>query len=287
MTLNRNIISVSIIVGLAVAMFAVACAGEPAAPAPTADTVAATAPPPVVTTVPATATVAAPAATPMMEPTAAMQETEAMPATQTAPATEAPTEAPPPAPTAEAMPSGAATVFMLGEGTIARYKVEEVLASTGFKIATGETMDVEGVIAFDADGAVLADESRIAVQAATLQTDSNRRDGYVRNRTLETDTYPEVVFVPTSIDGLPESIADASGLAHLDITGDLTVKDQTREVTWFGDIDLEGDGTVSGAVVVEFTFDDFGMTKPSVAIVLSVEDTIRLEMDLVGTITAQ
>jgi polyisoprenoid-binding protein YceI len=185
------------------------------------------------------------------------------------------------------MPSGGTTVFTLGEGTIARYKVEEVLANTGFKVATGETMDVEGVIAFDADGNVVADESRIAVQAATLRTDSNRRDGYVRNRTLETDTYPEVVFVPTTIDGLPESIADASGHAHVHITGDLTVKDQTREITWDGDIDFPGDGTASGSVAVTFTFDDFGMTKPSVAIVLSVEDEILLELDFTGTVTAR
>ena len=178
-------------------------------------------------------------------------------------------------------------VFTLGEGTIARYKVEEVLANTGFKVATGETMDVEGRIAFDADGAVVADESRIAVQAATLRTDSNRRDGYVRNRTLETDTYPEVVFQPTLIEGLPPPDTVPTGPLEISITGDLTVKDQTREVTWDGTAEFAGDGTVSGAVAVKFTFDDFGMTKPSVAIVLSVEDTIRLELDFVGTVTAQ
>ena len=185
------------------------------------------------------------------------------------------------------MPSGAGTAFTLGEGSIARYRVEEELANTGFFVAVGETQDVAGSIAFDADGAVVADESRIVVQAATLMTDSDRRDGYVRNRTLETDTYPEVVFVPTSIDGLPDSIADASGHVHVHITGDLTVKDQTREITWDGDIDFPGDGTAIGAVAVEFTFDDFGMNKPSVAIVLSVDDTIRLELDFVGAITAQ
>jgi polyisoprenoid-binding protein YceI len=178
-------------------------------------------------------------------------------------------------------------VFSLGEGTIARYKVEEVLANAGFKIATGETTDVAGSIAFDADGAVAADASRIAVQAATLQTDSGRRDRYVRNRTLETDTYPEVVFQPTLMEGLPPPDTVPTGPLEISITGDLTVKDQTREVTWDGTAEFAGDGTVSGVVAVEFTFDDFGMTKPSVAIVLSVEDTIRLELDFVGTITAK
>jgi polyisoprenoid-binding protein YceI len=163
--------------------------------------------------------------------------------------------------------------------------VEEVLANTGFKIATGETPDVAGSIAIDADGVVVTDGSRIAVQAATLRTDSNRRDGYVRNRTLETDTYPEIVFQPTAIDGLPVPLADASGPVEFTITGDLTIKDQTREVTWDAMADFPGDGTVSGTASIVFTFERFGMDKPRVAIVVSVEDEILLELDFVGTIT--
>ena len=183
------------------------------------------------------------------------------------------------------MATDGATVFTLGAGTVARYKVEEVLANTGFKIATGETQDVAGSIAFHADGGVKGEESRIAVQAATLRTDSNRRDGYVRNRTLLTDTYPEVVFQPTSIEGLPASIGDATGPVDFTITGNLTVRDHTREVTWDASADFPGDGTASGLASVVFTFEDFGMDKPRVAIVVSVEDEILLELDFVGTIT--
>jgi polyisoprenoid-binding protein YceI len=186
------------------------------------------------------------------------------------------------------MPStdGSAFAFSLGEGTEARFKVEEVLARTGFKVATGITDEVSGSIVFDANGAV-ADESRIAVQAGTLTTDSNRRDGYVRDRTLETDTYPEVVFEPTAVNGLPVPLINAAGSYEFTITGDLTIKDQTREVTWDAMAEFGADGAVSGLASVEFTFDDFGMTKPSVAVVLSVEDTIRLEIDFVGTLAAR
>lgn len=261
-------------------LLTVACGGStpepaappPAAPATSAPAAVATEAPPAATSAPAATTASAPVA-PTGAPAAA--PTEAMAATE-APAA-SPTEAP-------AMEPGA-TVFNLGEGTIARYRVEEELARTGFFVAVGETTDVEGRITFDADGAVVADESRITVQAATLQTDSNRRDGYVRSRTLETDTYPEVVFQPTSIDGLPESLADASGPVDIVIDGNLTVKDQTRPVTWNGTAEFAGDGTASGSVAVEFTFEEFGMDKPSVAIVLSVDDTIRLELDFAGTVT--
>ena len=71
------------------------------------------------------------------------------------------------------------------------------------------------------------------------------------------------------------------------ITGDLTVKDQTREVTWDATAEFDGAGNVSGMASVEFTFEYFDMDKPSVAVVLSVDDTIRLELDYVGTIAEE
>ena len=264
---------------LIAALLTVGCgsASEPPAAVPAAPATSAPALP-TETRAPAMAETPAPTAAPTGTPTMRVEATApaaAMPATQ----------APAAPPTAEPVVAGEATVFTLGEGTIARYKVEEVLANTGFKIATGETSDVAGSIAFDVDGNVVSQDSRIAVQAATLTTDSNRRDGYVRNRTLETDTWPEVVFQPTSIDGLPAPLADATGPVDFTITGDLTVKDQTREVTWDAMADFAGDGTASGMASVVFTFEDFGMDKPRVAIVVSVEDEILLELDFVGTIT--
>ena len=275
MHFSRYAALAAIITVLALTLFAVACGGPqtepaaaPTAPTEPADTVAAP-----------TATAPAPAAAPANTATAAAtaRPTVAAAATPAAAPTTAPTEEP--AATADGV-----AVFTLAEGAVARYKVEEVLADTGFKVATGETTDVSGRIAVDAEGNIVTGESSIVVQAATLRTDSNRRDGYVRNRTLETDTYPEVVFRPTAVDGLPPSLADANGAVEFTIAGDLTIRDQTRPVTWNVAADFAGDGAVTGQASVEFTFDDFGMDKPRVAVVLSVEDTIRLELDFVGTV---
>lgn len=177
-------------------------------------------------------------------------------------------------------------MFTLGEGSIARYKVEETLARQGFVVATGETGEVSGRIVFDADGGIVADESSIAVQAATLATDSDRRDRYVRNRTLQTEQYPEIVFRPTSVDGLPAPLTDAQGAIDFTISGDLTIRDQTRPITWDAAADFAAGGAeITGLASTEFTFEDFAMDKPSVAIVLSVEDTIRLEIEFVGSLT--
>ena len=263
------------------AIFAVtlaACSQQPE-PQPTQIPVAApTAAPQAPTTAPP-----APTAAPQMPPTAAPAPTSAPVATATTAPEPAATESPAPTAEAPAEPSEApqgATAFVLGEGTVARYKVEEELARQGFFVATGETTEVVGRIAFDEGGGVVADESSIVIQAGTLRTDSDRRDRYVRERTLLTAQYPEVVFRPTSVEGLPSPISDASGTVEFTISGDLTVRDQTRPVTWnvtaeFGDI-------ITGIAVIDITFEQFAMDKPSVAIVLSVEDTIRLELAFVG-----
>lgn len=202
-----------------------------------------------------------------------------MPTTAPAPtiAPAAPTTAPP------AATASAGLVFTLGEDTVARYKVEETLARQGFVVATGETSDVSGRIVFDADGGIIAEESAIAMQAATLVTDSDRRDRYVRNRTLQTAQYPEIVFRPTSADGLPTPLTDAQGTIDFTISGDLTIIDQTRPITWNASADFGAE--ITGLATTEFTFEDFAMDKPSVAIVLSVEDTIRLEIEFIGSLT--
>lgn len=286
MSIPQHSIPASIMAALALAMFVIACGGSQAeppatqAPQPPA-TIAATEPPPATVA----ATKAPPAATATNPPPATAASAAPM-ATQPVQATATPTEPPTVRPTAQPVASAAATVFTLSEETVARYRVEEELANTGFFVAVGETQDVAGSIAFDADGAVLPDESRIVVQAATLRTDSNRRDGYVRNRTLETDTYPEIVFQPTAVEGLTWPLTRNFPVAFT-IIGDLTIKDRTEEVVWNVQAVIAENGTAKGLATVEFTFDDFGMDKPSVAIVLSVDDTIGLTLDFLGTITSQ
>ena len=211
------------------------------------------------------------------EPTATVAP---IPTATTAPAPTSASTAAAPAPPSEATQS--ATAFVLGEGTVARYKVEEVLARQGFKVATGETSEVVGRIQFDAEGAIAADESSIVIQAGTLKTDSDRRDRYVRERTLQTADYPEIIFRPTSAEGLPSPLSAASGEVEFTISGDLTIRDQTRPVTW--NVTAEFSESITGLAVIDINFEQFAMDKPSVAVVVSVDDTIRLELEFVGIV---
>ena len=284
---NRiNRVAVGAILAIFVAAALIACSQQPEPQpaqvpiaAPTAAPQAPTAAPP------------APPAAPQTPPTAAPAPTSAPVAPATAVPTPGPTTAATAEPSEEPQDSiqevehdivAYAMAFVLGEGTVARYKVEEELARQGFFVATGETTDVAGRIVFDDEGAVVADESSIVIQAGTLKTDSDRRDRYVRERTLQTAQYPEVVFRPTSVEGLPSPVSEASGTVEFSISGDLTIRDQTRPVTW--DVTAEFGDIITGIAVIDITFEQFGMDKPSVAVVLSVEDTIRLEIAFVGSL---
>ncbi|MCY3544184.1 MAG: YceI family protein [Chloroflexi bacterium] len=270
-----------VVMMLAVVLAACSQQAEPQTTAATADTPAPTAAAPAAPTA-APTSAPAPTATPEPAPTATAEPraSATQPAATAAPASTA-TEAPVTTPAATAASSGSgANHFVLGEGTVARYRIDEELAGRGFFTAVGETTEVVGRVVFDDDGGVVAEGSTIVMQAASLTTDSDRRDGYVRERTLLTSEYPAIVFSPTSAEGLPSPLSDASGTVEFTITGDLTVRDQTREVTW--DVVAEFGDTISGLASVVVTFEQFGIDKPSVAVVLSVEDSFQLELEFVG-----
>jgi len=74
-------------------------------------------------------------------------------------------------------------------------------------------------------------------------------------------------------------VLPATGTITFQLTGNLTVKDVTRSTIW--DVTLTAAGsTLTGTATTSFTFEEFGLTKPRVARVMSVEDTIKLEYDL-------
>jgi polyisoprenoid-binding protein YceI len=164
------------------------------------------------------------------------------------------------------------------EGNEARYFAREQLAGVSFpNDAIGVTKGVTGAIALDESGKIGPGDSKIVVDVTQLKSDRDRRDGYVQRRTLETEKYPTVTLVPKEVRGIPSPLPD-SGRATFEMLGDLTVKGVTRPTTWQVSARFRGD-TISGTASTGFTFDDFQMSKPSVSVVLSVQDSLHLQYD--------
>lgn len=168
------------------------------------------------------------------------------------------------------------------EGNEARYRVREQLLGRDFpNDAVGVTSDIAGVLALDANGALIPEESRIIVGVDALTSDQSRRDGYVRGRIMRADSFPSVEMVPERVSGLHSPLTDAieSGAEYtFEVAGQLVLHNESYPTVWQVSARYV-DGQVTGSASTSFTFDDVSLSKPQVRSVISVADTIKLEYD--------
>jgi polyisoprenoid-binding protein YceI len=182
--------------------------------------------------------------------------------------------------TALAQGRAAVRYEVVAEGSEVRYRVREQLVGLSFpNDAVGATSAIEGAIAFDGQGRLAPGQSRVMVDLRTLRSDEPRRDNYLRRNTLETERYPTITFLPAEARGLPMPLPE-SGTVSFELMGDLTVKEVTRRVGWSATASFEGP-RVAVRARTAFRFGDFGLRVPRVSVVLSVDDDIKLEADLV------
>ncbi len=212
---------------------------------------------------------------------AAWPRAEAPRLVNTAEATPAKAVASEPTPTAANSAANSAANVRLRVATTGnevRYRIREQLMRLPLpNDAIGETGEVTGGLALSDDGRIVVAESKFVVNTASLTSDSDRRDGYVKRRVLEAEQFPTVEFLPTQVRGLPKQLP-RSGTHTFDIKGNLTVRGITRPTTWRVTA-TPGAAEVKGSASTSFTFADFNITQPRVPVVLSVADTIKLEHD--------
>ena len=171
-----------------------------------------------------------------------------------------------------------ARLTVVPEGSEARYRVQERLVGRDLpNDAVGTTSDITGQIVVDPSGRVVPEQSRITVNMASLQSDSERRDNYIRQNTLETDRFPSAEFIAGEAPGLPFPLP-TSGEERFQLVGDLTVHGVTRPATWEVTAQF-GEEEVTAVASTQVSMTDFGMTPPRVGPVLSVGDEAVLELD--------
>ena len=184
-----------------------------------------------------------------------------------------------PAKNAAAAKPAAPIRFVIGPaGNEARYRVREQLMGANLpNDAIGVTKTITGTILAYPDGRIVKDSSKIVIHLDSLKSDKDRRDGFLRRRTLETEKFPTVELIPTEIRGFNGSIP-ASGAVNFQLLGDLVLKGVPHPTVW--NVTARAEGTdVAGTATTAFTFKDVGLDQPKVPVVLSVADTIKLEYD--------
>jgi polyisoprenoid-binding protein YceI len=184
----------------------------------------------------------------------------------------------PPGQTPPPPPTPGPVSLQIVDGSTATYRVQEQLAGISFpNDAVGTTSMVSGTLALNADGSVNVAQSKLTIDLRNLKSDQDMRDGYIQKRTLETDKFPVAEFVPKTIKGISTPFPN-TGQSGFQLTGDMTIHGTTSEVTWDGVAIWGRDNTISGRAITNFTFSTFGLTKPTLARILSVDDKIHLEV---------
>ena len=122
---------------------------------------------------------------------------------------------------------GGTVTFVAGEGTQVGFEVAEVLRGDDVVVvAQNGSVDVEATIDFDDPAA--SEIGVVTIDAAGFVTDEDRRNNAIRQFILDVGDFPEITFTPTSFDGAANALAGGTGT----ITGDLTIRDATVQVTF-------------------------------------------------------
>ena len=161
--------------------------------------------------------------------------------------------------------TGLQTFQIVPAQTTASYSVYEnlIFQNKPNNDAIGTTHSVQGSFSIRTGTSPLVAAMNITVDLRTLQSDAQRRDNYIKQNTLETDTYPYAKFVSVSTKDLPASYADGQTV-HFQLTGNLTMHGKTNKEVF----DVQGKvvgNTITGTATSTIYMTDFGMQPPNLA----------------------
>ncbi len=162
--------------------------------------------------------------------------------------------------------------------SVAGYRIEEEVSGIGANTAVGRTSSVSGSMTIDGTSVTALD---VSVDMSSLQSDDDRRDGQLRQRGIQTDSFPTATFTltePIEVGSVPKSGETVTATA----TGDLTLHGVTKSVSvpvqarWNGE-------TVEVVGSVDVALADYGIEPPVGFLVLSIADHGTIEFDLFFT----
>lgn len=177
------------------------------------------------------------------------------------------------------IPSTGLTTFQIVPAqTTASYSVYEnlIFQNKPNNDAIGTTHSVTGSFKIRAGNSPLVAAMNIQVDLRTLQSDSSRRDGYIQQNTLQTDTYPYATFVSVSTQGLPATYADGQTV-HFQIIGNLTMHGKTNKETF----DVQGKvvgNTITGTATSTIYMTDFGIQPPNLANIAIAQNKVVITL---------
>ncbi|MCP4143633.1 MAG: YceI family protein [Chloroflexi bacterium] len=162
----------------------------------------------------------------------------------------------------------------------ARFTLGEVLGGEATTVI-GKTNQVTGAFSLDFENLQDTELGEILIDASTFVTDNSYRNRAIQNRILNTGTYQLISFLPTEIAPIPDSVEFGESLT-LEISGDLTIKGVTENITFTANITPISATQIEGHAETMIAYADFDISIPSVPRVASVDEEVLLEIDFVA-----
>ncbi len=161
----------------------------------------------------------------------------------------------------------------------AQFVINEVLNGSD-KTVVGTSSEVAGDILLDPNSPANAQIGEIRINARTFATDDSRRNNAIARFILRSEDAANefIVFQPNAVTGLPDTVA-AGEPVEFQVTGDLTIAGETREVTFDVTASLAPDSRLTGTAETTVAYADFGISIPNVPFVANVEDHVVLRLD--------
>jgi polyisoprenoid-binding protein YceI len=171
--------------------------------------------------------------------------------------------------------------WVIRPGSEAGYRVREKLARLpAASEAVGRTEIVSGAFTVTGDdGRYAVTSIEVDVDMASLTSDSPRRDETLRERGLETDSFPTASFMSPGPVEIPADLRSGNAM-DFRIDGALTIHGVTRQVSIPIRAQLRSEVLeVVGSLTMHMA--DFGIEPPNVANIVSVDPTGTMEFRLV------
>ncbi len=160
-------------------------------------------------------------------------------------------------------------------------------ASTKVEFTLGATLHTvhgtfqlkRGQVRFDSSTGQASGE--IAIDATSGNSGSEDRDKKMHNEILESEKYPEIVFVPSHVQGA----VPAQGSAKVEVAGVLRLHGQEHPTTLVMAVERTGERDLVAVTQFAIPYVKWGLKNPS-TFLLRVSDTVEVDIRATGHVVA-
>ncbi len=175
-------------------------------------------------------------------------------------------------------PSGNNAFSVVANQSTASYRVQEKFLNRDLpNDAIGKTQKVQGGFLLTSGSQPAITAMKISADLSTLKSDEDRRDNSIRERWLESNTYPTATFVAKDVQTLPANYTQGQD-ATFTITGNMTIHNVTHQETFKVTGKMNGD-TINGQATSLVYMKNYGFDAPSIAGILTVKDGVTVTFD--------